>query len=133
MSHGHRGRDVSRSPSTTPGLAASLPVPLDSGRGVGDLSTQEPSLGFPSGGSSGARGGQKRPAAEHSEGGSLSQQDFDSMFARACDSSGLKEQVVASVEQSVSTICSQVSREAYAHVDKRLSKVESGLQAVHDA
>jgi hypothetical protein len=140
MSHGHRGRDdKSRSPSATPGLPASLPIPLDFG--ACDLTTQEPPLGFPSGGSasvglSGAgavRCGQKRAAVEHSEGGSLSQQDFDSMFARACDSSGLKADVVASVEQSVTLICSQVSREAYTHVDKRLSKVESGLQAVHDA
>ncbi len=130
MSHGHRGRDVSRSPSATPSVAASLPVPMDAGCGVGALLTQEPTLEFPGGASSGGRGGQKRPATEA---GSLSQQDFDTMFARACNSSGLKEQVVASVEQSVTTICSQVSREAYAHVDKRLSKVEAGLQAVHDA
>jgi hypothetical protein len=40
---------------------------------------------------------------------------------------------VASVEASVTSICSRVSKEAYAHMDQRLSNVESGLQAVHSA
>jgi hypothetical protein len=134
MAHGHRGRDddKSRSPTPVPGFPASLPVPLDIGL---DLSTQDSLLDFPvasaaavdlTGASSSAylpKGGQKRAANEQPSSGILEQQDFDAMFSRACASSGLKADVVASVEASVTTICSRVSKEAYAHMDKRLSNV----------
>ncbi len=125
-----------RSPPPVPVIAASLPGPLDFGL---DLSSQDFPLDFPvasaasvdlTGASSGAylpKGGQKRAANEQPSSGILEQHDFDAMFSRACASPGLKADVVASVEASVTAICSWVSKEAYSDMDKRLSNVETGL------